>query len=80
MIGYVISFDDVLGYEAIKQLTLINVLILQLDPPFPVYIIADCVQVYLVLLQTVTGLSVYVRASSPAPYYANSKVGLITLI
>ena len=37
-----------------------------------------CVEVYLVLLQTVTGLAVYVCASSSAPYYANSKVGLIT--
>ena len=32
----------------------------------------DCVQAYLVLLQTVTGLAVYTCGSSPEPYYANS--------
>ena len=73
--------DDVIGYQTIKQLTLPNVLILQLGLSFPVYIIADCVQIYLVLQQTVTGLAVYVYASGAAPNecYASSKVGLVTL-
>ena len=35
-----IGFDDVIGYQAIKQLTL------QLGLPSPVHIIADCVQIY----------------------------------
>ena len=63
-----------------KQLTLLNVLVLQLGLPCPIHIIVQCVQVYLVLVQTVTGVAVHVCASSQAPYYANSKVGLTKIV
>ena len=33
MIEDIISFDDVIGYQATKQLTLLNVIILQLGVP-----------------------------------------------
>ena len=41
MIDEAISFDDVIGYQVIKQkkLTLLNVLILQLGLPSPVHVI-----------------------------------------
>ena len=38
MIDDVISFDDVIGYLAIKQLTLLNVLMLQLGLLSPLHI------------------------------------------
>ena len=70
MVDDIFNFDDVIGYQALKkkQLTPQNVLILQLRLPRTHY----CVPICLVLLQTVTDLAVYVCASSPAPYYANS--------
>ena len=78
MIDGVISFDKVIDYQAIKQKEtyIAKCSNIATKPPFPNT--HYCVQVCLVLLQTVTGLAVYVCASSSASYYANSQVGLIT--
>ena len=66
MIDDVISFDDVVGYQTIKQKTTYSAKWSNIATRPSIPCTHCCKQGYLVLLQTVTGLAVYICASSPA--------------